>query len=82
MVSCHQTDYVELACMYRYPVKLTLKSGQELSGTAVDTKWNTSKEECIEIKTENAITELVVLEAISKLEVLIENPHFSHIAFD
>ncbi|MGR5063739.1 Rho-binding antiterminator [Photobacterium sp. DNB22_13_2] len=81
MVTCHQTDYVEIACMYFYPVKLTLKSGQEVVGTALDTKWNTSKEECIEIQTEDSI-ELVVLEAISTLEVQIDNPHFSHIAFD
>ncbi|MGR5140309.1 Rho-binding antiterminator [Photobacterium sp. DNB23_23_1] len=81
MVSCHQTDYVEIACMYRYPVKLTLKSGQEVFGTALDTKWNTSKEECIEIQTGDTI-ELVLLEVVSKLEVQIDNPHFSHIDFD
>ncbi|HFU74774.1 MAG TPA: transcriptional antiterminator, partial [Arcobacter sp.] len=27
MISCHQYDYIEIACMYHYPVALTLKSG-------------------------------------------------------
>lgn len=82
MVTCHQTDYVEIACMYRYPIKLTMRSGEELLGTALDTKWDENKQECIEIKTEDASTELVVLEEISILEVQIDNPHFSKITFD
>ncbi|MDV5168082.1 Rho-binding antiterminator [Photobacterium rosenbergii] len=82
MVTCHQTDYVEIACMYRYPIKLTMRSGKEVLGTALDTKWDENKQECIEIKTEDASAELIALEDISALEVLIDNPHFSKITFD
>lgn len=31
MLSCEQYDYIEIACMHRYPVLLTLKTGQEIS---------------------------------------------------
>ncbi|WP_246747355.1 Rho-binding antiterminator, partial [Vibrio cholerae] len=28
MVSCSQYDYIELACLFHLPVKLTMKSGE------------------------------------------------------
>lgn len=75
MISCDQHDYVEIACMYNYLIKITLKSGSELEGTALDAQYNDSREECIKIKF-NDTEKLVVLESISKIEALIENPHF------
>lgn len=81
MISCDQYDYIEIACTFRYPIKLTMKSGKEIAAIACDTKINDYKEECIEIDVTGAHT-LVVLNDISILEVCIENPHFKTIAFD
>ena len=80
MISCDKHDYVEIACMYNYPIKITLKSGSELEGKALDTQYNDSREECIKIKLNDA-EKLVVLESISRIEVLIENPHFHVFSF-
>ncbi|WP_068547707.1 Rho-binding antiterminator [Thalassotalea crassostreae] len=80
MISCEQHDYVEIACMYNYLIKLTLKSGDEITGIAVDVKRNTSREECIKIKVNNS-EQLCVLDSVSKMEALADNPHFKVVSF-
>jgi len=81
MISCNQYDYIEIVCMYRYPITLHLKTGQHLECTAIDTKRNNQKEECIEVST-NGRTLLVVLDDIAKLEVRVQNPHFEQVSFE
>ena len=81
MISCNQYDYIEIVCMYRYPIRLHLKSGQQLECTAIDTKRNDRKDECIQVSIHDS-HELVVLDDIVKLEVRIENPHFQQVSFE
>ena len=80
MISCEHHDYIEIACLYSYRVRLMLDSGAELEGTAVDTGRNQSKEECIKIRVGNA-DNLVVLDSIKTLEVLVKNPNFNSVTF-
>ncbi|MEH6442546.1 MAG: Rho-binding antiterminator [Oceanospirillaceae bacterium] len=81
MISCAQYDYIEIVCMFNYPVKLTLNTGEIIEGVALDTLRNQQREELIKIKTDNRET-LVVLDVIVTLQVCIENPHFQEIIFD
>lgn len=81
MISCNQHDYIEIVCMYRYPVKLTLKLGDLITGVAVDTVRNDQREECIKL-TSDAGEKLVVLNQLKQLEVTIENPHLQIVVFD
>ena len=80
MISCSDYDYIEIVCMYRYPVQLTLNCGEVRTGVALDTKRNQAREECIELQIEDTKT-LIVLEQIAKLKVEVENPHFSEVSF-
>lgn len=75
MISCDLHDYIEIACTYRYPIRLTMKSGAVIQGVALDTALNASREECIRVDLKGAET-LVVLEDISTLEACVDNPHF------
>jgi Rho-binding antiterminator len=67
--------------MYRYPVKLTMKSGKVVSGRALDTKRNSAGRECIELDVKEEKV-LIEVDDVSTLEVSIENPHFSKINLD
>lgn len=58
-----------------------MKTGEVLECTALDTQRNESKEECIKVNADGKDT-LVVLDGISKMEVRVENPHFTEIVFD
>lgn len=77
---CDHQDYIEIACMYHYPVELLLKAGDIVTGKALDTALNEMREECIKLQTDNGEV-LVVLDEVSKLKVTIENPHFSEVNF-
>lgn len=66
--------------MYRYPVLLYLKSGQELEGVAKDTARDGNKQECIVLDV-NGEQRLVVLDEIARLDVCVDNPHFKSVSF-
>ncbi|WOH36418.1 Rho-binding antiterminator [Thalassotalea fonticola] len=80
MISCEQHDYVEIACMYNYLIRLTLNSGDEFEGVALEVKRNKSREECVKIKINNTES-LFVLDSVSKIEALVDNPHFKVVSF-
>ncbi|MGR5285860.1 Rho-binding antiterminator [Vibrio maritimus] len=75
MISCSDYDYVEIACMHRYPVRLSMKNGQKIEGTALDTTRNDVKAECIKLSQQSG-ERLVELDQIASIEVLTANPHF------
>ncbi|WP_417616083.1 Rho-binding antiterminator [Oceanisphaera sp.] len=81
MMSCEQHDYIEIACLYRYPVILTLASGDELSGIALDTARNEQRQECIKIQSDDA-EHLIPLASITRMAANVANPHFRVINFD
>ena len=80
MISCQEYDYIEIVCMYRYPITLTMKSGEVIECTALDTKQNTAREECVKVDVDG-VEKLVELDAISQLDVRVDNPHFKNISF-
>jgi len=80
MISCNEYDYIEIVCMHRYPIRITLKTGQEIDCIALDTLPNAAREECIKVKV-NELERCVVLDVIASLEVCIENPHFKIVYF-
>jgi Rho-binding antiterminator len=80
MINCNEHDYIEIVCMYRYPIKVTMKTGEVIAGTALDTKRNDAREECIKVSVAGAEF-MLVLDSISTLEVCIENPHFQRVSF-
>ncbi|MGF1769721.1 Rho-binding antiterminator [Enterovibrio makurazakiensis] len=84
MIKCDDYDYVEIVCLFRYPIKLVLRSGETIEGIAKDTTRNADREECISLDTDRnqqRATELVVLDDVASLEVLVDNPHFKQFSF-
>lgn len=81
MIACHLYDNIELACLYRFPVKLQLRNGMCSRGKAVDTAFNDNREECLSLNTPEG-DQLVVLDDITRMEVLVRNPHFMAMDFE
>ncbi|RTZ14474.1 transcriptional regulator [Vibrio aquaticus] len=81
MISCSDYDYIEIVCMHRYPVRLTMKEGDIVKGRALDTARDEAKQECVIVAVDGC-KQFVVLDSVSKLEVLEENPHFNEKRFD
>ncbi|KXF82587.1 Rho-binding antiterminator [Enterovibrio coralii] len=81
MIKCSDYDYIEIVCLFHYPVRLTLKTGELIEGVAQDTRRNENKDECVLLDVEGS-EQLVVLDTISTIEVLVDNPHFKHASFE
>lgn len=80
MISCANHDYVEIACMYRFVVKLVLRNGEIVQGKALQTAYNENREECIVLDTERG-NKQIVLEQVASIEAVTQNPHFEKINF-
>ena len=80
MITCDQHDYIEIACTFQYPIKLTMKNGDELKCVAIDTCLDSNKNECIKVEV-NGSTRLVILDDVSKMQACIDNPHFQSVSF-
>lgn len=80
MLNCDLHDYIEIVCLYHYPLKLTLSSGAVLTGTAVTTRYNENRQECLVIR-QNDTEQLVLLDQITLLQVTTANPHLQQVRF-
>ncbi|MBY8046086.1 Rho-binding antiterminator [Vibrio fluvialis] len=80
MISCSQYDYIEIACLYRLPVALTLQDGSVIQGTAKDTGRNTARQECMIVE-DNSREHWIETAALVRMQALSDNPHFSDIHF-
>lgn len=80
MLKCDLHDYIEIVCLYHYPLKLTLSSGAVLSGTAQTTCYNDNRQECLVLKQQD-VEQQVVLDDIALLEVTVANPHLQQVKF-
>jgi len=79
-MSCEHYDYIEIACMHHYPIKLTFEDGSEVTGQAWDTALNSVRQECIKLKDQQG-EQLISLEGVVSLEVMKDNPHFTLVRF-
>jgi Rho-binding antiterminator len=80
MISCEQHDYVEIVCIFQFPVRLTLKNDHIIEGVASNIKVNSEKQEYLEVN-KNGTSVLVLLDELSQMDVCVDNPHFRSVSF-
>lgn len=78
-ISCNLHDYVEIACLYHYQVKLTLRDRQTIEGKAIDTLSSANKCEYLLIDTGRK--QQIELNQLKKLQVLTPNARFTEVIF-
>ena len=78
-LKCDLHDYLEIACLYKFKVELTLKDDTKISGIPVTT-MTTNKIEYLEINSVGTLLTIPVLELVS-MRACIENPHFERVKF-
>ena len=78
-ISCDLHDYIEIACMYSYRVKLTLRNQLILEGKAIDTTTSADKREYLII--DNGHKQQIELTQLKNLKVLTPNARFTEICF-
>lgn len=79
VISCELHDFVEVACMYKYQLKLTLKNGEVIEGKAIDIlSLNQQERLVVDDSGEKKQVDLMVL---AKMQVLTPNAKFSEVVF-
>lgn len=81
VISCELHDFVEVACMYGYRLKLTLKNQQIVEGKAVDIVNSPEKRECLVIDQNGDDKQHIDLTELVKMEVLTPNARFKEVVF-
>lgn len=79
-ISCELHDFVEVACMYRYQLKLILKNNQVIEGKAIDIVNSPEGQECLVIDSDSR--QQIELTRLTRMEVLTPNAKFSEVVFD
>lgn len=78
LIACAQHDYFEIACLYRYKLRLTLKDQHTVTGTAKDLTLENKREFLV---LEDSTLDKIELTKISNLEVLTPNAQFKQLDF-
>lgn len=78
-ISCELHDYIEIACVYGYQVRLKFKDGQQLEGKAVDI-ITADKHEYLLIRNDKEQHSIDLTE-VAKLQVLTPHAKFSEVSF-
>lgn len=79
-ISCELHDFVEVACMYGYRLRLILKNNQVIEGKAIDIVNSPERHECLVIDSDSQ--QQIELTQLAKMEVLTPNAKFSEVVFD
>jgi len=80
MITCDQSDYLEIACLYRIPIALNWPDGRRVEGIALDTGYNEQREECL-LMQQGDDQHWIVLSGVQNMQALSENNHFTEVRF-
>lgn len=78
-IACELHDYVEIACMYGYRLKLTLTENRSLEGKAVDVVTDPDKREFLVI--DNGERRKIDLAEIVEMETRTPGAKFQKVCF-
>ena len=78
-ISCALHDYIEIACLYGYQVKLFLKDKQTIAGKAIDILSTHEKREYLLL--DNGRQHKIELIEIKELQVLTPQAKFQKMTF-
>ena len=80
MISCQTHDYIEIACLYNFPVRITLKDKTTVEGQATTTETTPDKREWLVIQQQDGPCR-IELQHICSMQALKTNPHFDLVRF-
>lgn len=81
-ISCDLHDYLEIACLYKIQVYLTLANGVNHCGIPVTIKINVEREECLQIQPDSDSEKIdIPLYLLENMKAITSNTHFNTICF-
>lgn len=80
LIECELHDYIEVACMYGYRVRLILKDQQVIEGKAKDIVTTPEKREFLIVDNEQGVQQVELIQ-LEKMQVLTPNAQFKEVVF-
>ncbi len=81
-ILCQLHDYIEIACTFRLPIALSITSGKQLKGIAIDTLIKPDKSEHLVFMEEGVETTIQIpMNELIEMKALVENIHFENVKF-
>jgi Rho-binding antiterminator len=80
LLKCDLHDYLEIACLFRVKVELTLKDNTRVVGMPITIKIDSERNECVVVMTDGQQT-LVQTNSLSQMRALVVNHHFDVVEF-
>ncbi|MCI2282358.1 Rho-binding antiterminator [Colwellia sp. MSW7] len=82
MLDCNIHDYIEVACLYKIEVMLTLKDGNIVKGIPIITITSKEKEEFLTFRVKSLSEDIDInLLSIKFMEAISYNNYFARISF-
>ena len=79
-IDCDLYDYLEIACMHRYQMRVTLDSGAVLRGRAVTTATQPDKTEMLVLLTRQG-NQNVAMHQLKRIDIETKGATFQHLEF-
>lgn len=79
-ISCDLHDYIEVACMYGYQVRLIVKDQSNIEGKAKDIVTDADQREFLLLETHSGPQQIELI-TLDKMEVLTPGARFSEVIF-
>ncbi|AMK75355.1 MULTISPECIES: Rho-binding antiterminator [Methylomonas] len=77
-IACDLHDYIEIACLYGYLLRLTLKDTRTVEGRALNIVTEEKREFLL---LDNSEIEKIALDQLAKLQVITPNARFTDVIF-
>jgi Rho-binding antiterminator len=80
-IYCGLHDHIEIACLYRYRLRIGTTDATIVTGTAHTTETDTEKQEWLILAGEDGATSRIRLDRIGSMETLTPGAKFSKVSF-
>ncbi|PAJ74709.1 hypothetical protein CJF42_09105 [Pseudoalteromonas sp. NBT06-2] len=82
ILKCDLHDYLEIACIYKITVELTLKNGVHIVGTPITTGVNKESGEYLVVQIKHGVEDVSIpLLSLQSMRAISSNSHFDKIEF-
>ncbi|MFT5757436.1 MAG: Rho-binding antiterminator [Alteromonadaceae bacterium] len=81
ILDCNLHDYIEIACMYKIEILLTIKGDSKLIGTPITTTIIKNSGEFLVFKAKHTDESILIdLLSLKSMQAISSNPHFDNIS--
>jgi Rho-binding antiterminator len=80
LIKCDLHDYIEIACLFHFEIRLSLTNGDSVQGIAETTETTADKREWL-VLTINGQIQKFDLTGINSMHTVTANQHFNKIEF-